>query len=577
MDGQVPGNDNHAVEGAENAASYDRNLRGLAKYLLSSYNNSPTFLIDIARATAKFAKRTRFAGPRIKRVMDIVEYGTPAVVLTSHLASKIRRFHRVTTEKPNVYNEKEVKVRRLLGCRDPEKGDDKVFVSANFDLGKDICLWISGKPKTTEFAIEGFYKDDLQSARDMWDVEHGNVFVLINFEGRRFVWELSYLKFDDKLTITASTIFYLSSMVLGADPGMPAPAEDEESAVDAARERLKSAVFKDFLRHFDVSNNVIHISRGLRSRRRMTFGERINQYDIASFSAEVRKVLRRGRKRGYAFVGVPGTGKSTIIRKLEDSLRDFPMVYLSADNFGVPWEIKETFKTISYMQPCIVVLEDLDSYRFDEKNERLGVFLDCIDDVNRSLNAVFIATINDTKLVHYTLISRPGRLDQVILIKPPQTAEEAYEVMEARFGKIVSSDESIRPEFPAIGDVDADIFDSVIGNGMTQADICELVEKAVLLSDEVTNESLSAAVESILMSKRAIQVCNFGGNDPYEASKTDEKTAEGVVGRLRLAGSTTVVSGGVRSRNVKLSAVPHGGGGNGRVRSRRGRAKVGRV
>lgn len=308
------------TESTPGGINYERNLKGLTKYLLSSYNNSPVFLIDVVQSAAKFAKRMRFGGPRAKKVLDIMEYGTPAVVLTSDLFSKLRHFHKITTEKPNVYNEKEIKIRKLLGCHDPEKDDSRTFIATNFDLGKDICIWISGKPKTKEFVIEGFYKGDLQYAKDLWDVEHGNVFVLIDFEERKFVWELSYIKFDDKLTINNSVLFYLSSEKEGyPEDESPANSMENESVAELARERLKNAVFKDFLRHFDVSNNVIYISKGLQSRRRMTFEERINQYDIESFGREVRKVLKRGCKRGYAFVGVPGTGKSTIIRKLEGS------------------------------------------------------------------------------------------------------------------------------------------------------------------------------------------------------------------------------------------------------------------
>lgn len=517
-------------EAAENKAvgyAYDRSWKGLSSFLLNRYNNSPTFLIDVAQSAAKFAKRMKIGNGRFRRVMDVIEYGTPAVVLTSNLFSKLREFHRITTEKPNVYTEKEIKIRRLLGFSDPERDDDRLFIATGFDVGKDVCVWVSERPKTQEFTIEGFYKQDLQSAQDLWDIEHGSVFILIDFEERKFVWELSYYKFEDKLSINSSTIYYVASE---QENGREALDEADEPTVGMSaptlvgetkspiRERLKSAVFKDFLRHFDVSSNVIYISRGLRSRKRVKFGENVNQFDILSFGNEIRKVLKRGRKRGYAFVGVPGTGKSTIIRKLEGALRDYPMVYLTADNFNLPYEVKETFKTISYMQPCIVVLEDLDSYNFEEKNERLGVFLDCIDDVNRTLNAVFIATINDTKLVHYTLINRPGRLDQVILINPPQSAQEAYEVMQARFGKLTSGDPSICPEFPGLDSLDESIFDAVLGNSMTQADICELVEKAVLVEDAVTNGSLHISIESILMSKRAIQVCNFGGNNPYEAS-----------------------------------------------------------
>lgn len=500
-------------------SSIDRSPQGFAKFMFAMYGNSPKFLIEIAESAAKFARKLKVGNKRFKVALDVIEYGVPAFVLTSDLFSKVRAFDKITKEKPNVYSDRELKIRRLLGLKDTEM--NTTIVGGPFEVGKDVCVWIAGRPNTRRFVVEGFYKyDDLKSSQVLWDVERGDVFIVFNFEERKFVWQLSYFQYEDKLTINDSTIYFLSRKTSSSTSAIDRMGRhhvaEKLDGVEGVLDRLKSAVFQDFLEHFDVKNNVICLNKGLTSRRRIVFKERVNQYDIESFVAEIRKVLTRGRKRGYAFVGVPGTGKSTIIRKLENTMRDYPMVYVGAENLTYPHEISETFKTINYMQPCIVVMEDLDSYKFEEKNERLGTFLDAIDDVNRNLNVVFIATINDTKLVHYTLINRPGRLDEVILVEPPKTPQEAYEVMEARFGKIAETDPKIKKGFPSLADMDPALFESIIKTKMTQADVCELVEKAVLLKDEVTNESLGEAVKALLASKEAIKLCDFGGNSPFD-------------------------------------------------------------
>jgi adenylate kinase family enzyme len=504
----------------------DRNFKGFAKYLIAVYGNSPKFIIEIAESAAKFARRLNIGNKRFKTALDVVQYGVPAVTLTSDLFSKIMFFDKITKEQPNVYGEREVKIRRLLGLKDSDS--NRTIVGGTFEVGKDVCQWISRRPNTKSFIVEGFYKyDDLNVAKDLWEVERGDVFIVINFEERKFVWQLNYLQYEDKLTVNDSYIYFLSKISETPSPLLkkhfstakkyhPMVVEEECAGIEGVLSRLKNSVFQDFLEHFDVTRNVICLNKGLTSRSRVIFDERVNQYDIERFSAEIRKVLKRGRKRGYAFVGIPGTGKSTIIRKLEDTLRDYPIVYISPDNLSYTHEIVETFRTIKYMQPCIVIMEDLDSYKFEEKNERLGVFLDSIDDVNRNLNVVFIATINDTKLVHYTLINRPGRLDEVILVEPPKTAQEAYEVMVARFAKIASTDEAVDKNFPKMEDFDPAVFRDIIEHRMTQADVCELIEKAVLLKDVVNNESLREAINALLTSKEAIKICNFGGNSPYE-------------------------------------------------------------
>ena len=498
----------------------ERNFKGFLRYLLFRHGDNTKFLMELAQSSAKFARKMKLGNARFKTALDVVEYGVPAVLMTSDLFAKVKEFDKLTKEKPNIYGEREQKIRMLLGLGD--KDQERSIIGGPFMVGKDVCSWIARRPNTRNFIVEGFYKyDDLKTSQTLWDVERGDVFIVIAFEERKFVWQLSYVQYEEKLTINESVIYFVSQ---GSEPQrptvrMPVRRVDEDAErcmVSGVLDRLKSSVFRDFLDHFDVNNNTICLNRGLTSRKRIMFKERVNQYNISGFIAEIRKVLTRGRKRGYAFVGIPGTGKSTIIRKLEDSIRDYPMVYVGADNMQYPHDIIETFRTISYMQPCIVVLEDLDSFDFDEKTERLGAFLDSIDDVNRNLNAIFIATINDTKLVHYTLINRPGRLDEVILVGPPSTAQEAYEVLEARFQKLIESDSSVKKEFPKLEEIDPKIFETIIGSNMTQADICEIAEKAVLLRDEVSDSSLHEAVAALLASKKAIKVCDFGGKSPYE-------------------------------------------------------------
>lgn len=509
-------------------STLDRSAKSLIKYLVAVYGGSPKFLSEFAVSAATFVRKLKIGNSRFKAALNFVEYGVPAMVLTGDIFTKVMEFDRITKEKPNVYSEKEVKIRRLLGLK--EHDANKSIVGGSFIVGKDVCQWISARPNTKRFIVEGFYKyDDLKLAKELWEVERGDVFVVINFEEKKFVWELSYIQYEDKLTVNDSTIYMLLTKANGYKAGMRTglPSEKlgaqiDDNGIDNLLSRLKNSVFQDFLEHFDMSKNVIYINKGLAARRRMIFEERVNQYDIDGFADEIRKVLKRGRKRGYAFVGVPGTGKSTIIRKLENTIRDYPIVYISADNTSYENEIKETFTTIGYMQPCIVIIEDLDSFGFEKKNNRLGAFLNGIDDVNRNLNVVFIATINDTKMVHYTLINRPGRLDEIILVEPPKTPQEAYEVMEARFGKITKTDTCVKKSFPKIEDIDPAVFDSIIQNKMTQADVCELIEKAVLLKDEITNESLQESVKALMNSKQAIKVCDFGGKNPYDTDDLGE-------------------------------------------------------
>jgi len=298
---------------------------------------------------------------------------------------------------------------------------------------------------------------------------------------------------------------------------------------DGSIQRLKNVIFKEFINSFDTKNNVLYFSyTGLYARERQKVTCKINQFNVSELSAEIKKVIVRKKKRGYAFVGVPGTGKSTIIRKLEGVLRDYPIVYISPSNFGSQTDINRTFTTITYIQPCIVILEDLDSFDFKKKSSRLGTFLDKIDDVNKRLNAVFIATINDTDLVHYTLINRPGRFDQVMMVRPPSDPVEVYDVMAERYRRNKETEEYIKGNFLKWDQVSSEIFKSIIDQKFTQADICEVVEKALLINPKIDNDTLGMSVRSLIASKKAIKECNFHDTDPFEVEDSEDACCEEV-------------------------------------------------
>lgn len=328
-------------------------------------------------------------------------------------------------------------------------------------------------------------------------MEKGNIYTIIEFEGRACAWELSFKSSDD-YTVYNSNLYVAAFAVSGFST------------------RLKNDIFKEFIASFDIKDNVLYYYLGLHARKRHDSKREINQYNIDEFAEEIKKVLLRKKKRGYAFVGVPGVGKSSIIRELESIVPEYPFIYVPADTFSYTYTIQELFETLVVIQPAIVVFEDLDSFGFKEKTDTLGVFLDKIDDIDKKLNIVFIATINDTDLVHYSLINRPGRFDQVIMLTPPKDMEEIYYVMKTSYQKRKLT----TAEFLSFEEVGSQILQRVVDNGFTQADICELVEKALLIEDIITKETLLKSVESLEESKKAIEACNFSSKNPFTMNAT---------------------------------------------------------
>jgi hypothetical protein len=249
----------------------------------------------------------------------------------------------------------------------------------------------------------------------------------------------------------------------------------------------------------------------------------LNQFDVDKLISEIEFVLENGRKRTYAFVGRQGTGKSSILRSVEQKLTKYMIVQLSAEDFSYPDQLRLRFNILKVFQPLVVMIEDMDSCDMKEKNKITGAFLECIDEVNEGLNMVIMYTVNDTSLIHRTIINRPGRSDKVIEIIPPKTPEEALTVLETRLKRIQDIYHFTIPEDMFKDRQILNIMKRCVEEDFTQAEITNAVaEQAVIdmgvdrVAYDLLNfiEYLNKAVASQLETRQAIKNCNFDNQDP---------------------------------------------------------------
>lgn len=466
----------------------------LLKFLVSEYGDTK-FIGDINNSLVNFGLRFWKKNKKYQNTLRILKYGVPAFVMSSQFIAKLRYFKKIKKGENNVVNEKDQKILQLLEVSNKSFDD---IDNLEFNLGKEVNYWILKKPRTKLFKIINIYEsENMNIINDIWKFEKGNVLITLEFENKRFVWDIIFNRFDEEIVVIGSSLISLR--------------KNNRSA-----QGLTRTIFKEFVNSLDISKNVIYLHEGLSVRERKHFKENIDQLNVEKFAAEIKKVIKRKKKRGYGFVGLPGTGKSTIIRKLENLILEYPFIYANPDNFRGPRFVDASFNMIKSLQPCIVILEDTDSYGFETKNAALGSFLNQIDDVNRELNCVFIATINDTNQVHYSLINRPGRFDQIITVNPPQGANEIYNVMSLRFKRIKSEEPDITIGFPAKNEINEDIFTEIRKNNFTQADICEVIEKSIYISDDVNNNALIESIEELKNTKEAIKKYNFNKSNPFE-------------------------------------------------------------
>lgn len=453
----------------------------LISFLISEYGGIE-FILTLAESIIVFIKRFFPKNKKYQSTLSFLKYAIPAFVLISDLVAKLKNFFEIKSGKNTVLDVQEAKIKKILNLKTivPHQLNYQEYY-----FGTEISQWLLKIPQTKNFKIINHFRyDDLQIISDSYKECDTAIMTLIEYDSKRFIWLSKYERnMDNEQFIKFSQLIYEIK---------------DESWIS----KFKLLVYKEFVSHLNIADNILILNmEGLNVYPRQNIIEESQQFDVLVLAKEIRKTLSRKKKRGYVFVGVPGTGKSTTIHKLESIIIEFPIVYLSPSCFSGTYSVKTTFEIISYIQPCAVVIEDLDSCGLQEKTPVLGELLEQIDDVDNKINAVFLASLNDSALVNYSL-TRPGRFDQIIKINPPKNAEEVYKVMQCRFSKNTNKD------FIPSKSIDYKIFKKIVKMKYTQADICEIIEKALLLNDEINNNTLNESLKFLEMSKQAIVDCS---------------------------------------------------------------------
>ena len=514
---------NEPVEDRKNIINISRKniLYHPLNFLAHEYQNDPEVLLKrLTGILAIGATGNLIKSRRIKSIIKIAQYGLTVGLFGSELYSKLNNYIRnIRPDDDDLYRKRMIKISELLNISedDPVYGDVPHCPS---ELNSSIALWFLHSPSTTRLKIlkyVDFIKMEEIESVDTDEVKQ--VSAIFQYNGETYIWDMSIVAGP------LGNTYINASFILG---------KSLNSEIHAT---IRESIIFDYVNSLNYKNNIIKFGQSegegvLLGEPRRKIAEHLNQFDADKFLDEIRFVLKSGRKRTYAFVGRQGTGKSSILRYIEQHLTEYMVFYMTPDDFSSASMIRNKFFLIRMFQPLVVMIEDLEACGMREKNSKTGAFLDCIDDVNKNLNMVIIYTVNDTSGVHHTIINRPGRSDRVIEIFPPDSAEEAYEVMESRLMAVkenyCNTDIVIENRAPVLN-----IMEKCVREKFTQAEITNaVVEQALIeigmnnlegtIKEEVFAKYLERAIEVHLETRRAIRECNFHNLDPDDLVEEGE-------------------------------------------------------
>jgi len=144
------------------------------------------------------------------------------------------------------------------------------------------------------------------------------------------------------------------------------------------------------------------------------------------------KKLGFTNKRGMLLHGLPGTGKSCLIKlMMEDMVKDGNVVFITKS----PWSLTEVLHEFREVEPerkALVVLEEVDEMSYQPLS-------DLFDGDEQIGDVLFVCTTNHIERIHPKML-REGRLDRKIEIPPPPKAGR-LEYLKAKLGMFEKEDQ----------------------------------------------------------------------------------------------------------------------------------------
>ncbi|MCI4357337.1 MAG: ATP-binding protein, partial [Thermoplasmata archaeon] len=139
--------------------------------------------------------------------------------------------------------------------------------------------------------------------------------------------------------------------------------------------------------------------------------------------------------KGILLFGPPGCGKTMLMKALASEL-GVEMISIKCSDLMSKWygesenRVAELLRTARERAPCILFMDEIDSvakrrdmYTADDVTPRLlSILLSEMDGIDKSAGVIVVGSTNKPDLIDPALM-RPGRLDKIIYVPPPDFNE----------------------------------------------------------------------------------------------------------------------------------------------------------
>jgi hypothetical protein len=452
-------------DGYELASTSKSNL---LSHMIDSYGGINSLLSSVTN-TLKYIPKFRN-----NKALSIIGRTVTMSMVAYDMITKVKEYY---DEKSNTVNDLKAEyIHNVLG------NDEKEYLyryDANeLKISSEHIDWLLNphNEKMGGIAIQSYY--DLLAGKKYTLLPGSKQFgILIEYNETLMLLEIEQMSMLNSTLYTFKKLWTLDS-------------EEVNGAVDTMNARYMDSVgFEDNVITYDGMNIITR--------------ERSNiiDFDITSIEFDrvhndIKTTLDNGNRRGILFTGNPGTGKTSVLLKLEEVLTEYPILYITASNLNDEYAISRLETFMHNIGKCVVFIEDMDALEIDKKTKRIAPILSLLDNSRNMSPVVFIATINDASLITPSIV-RTGRFDEVIEIEEPSTNEEIYSIMSVAWMR--HADVNLNRDLSFI------TYMRLKWHKFTQSDYCEIVQKMHLHKHEFNDKNVISAMKDLIKSKNAFK------------------------------------------------------------------------